>query len=152
MTIHREKAKNEANILHHQLQSLTPKPPSRQEPLFEPKPGPAESSRPQPDIQPDTKYRSPPVYYEHTLSPSAVRKRSARVKRYLSSNDETDDSIMKEISKCFSCFIMSDYLPLTHPVTAYVGFSYYLFSKKQDNFISCFEELLHTDNEPSLNP
>ena len=101
MTIHREKAKNEANILHHQLQSLTPKPPSRQEPLFEPKPGPAESSRPQPDIQRDTKYRSPPVYYEHTLSPSAVRKRSARVKRYLSSNDETDDSIMKEISECF---------------------------------------------------
>ena len=51
-------------------------------------------------IQPDFKYRShDPVFYEHTLSPSAVRKRSARVRRYLSSNDETDDSIMKEISK-----------------------------------------------------
>ena len=99
----REKAKNESNILQHQLKSLTPKPPSpsRQEALFEPKSGPSEPSRPQPDIQSDYKYRSEPVFYEHTLSPSVVRSRSrsARAKRYISSNDETDDSIMKEISK-----------------------------------------------------
>ncbi|XP_063679445.1 centrosomal protein of 135 kDa-like [Bolinopsis microptera] len=99
----REKAKNESNILQHQLKSLTPKPPSpsRHEALFEPKSGPSEPSRPQPDIQSDYKYRSEPVFYEHTLSPSVVRSRSrsARAKRYISSNDETDDSIMKEINR-----------------------------------------------------
>eukprot|EP00116_Pleurobrachia_bachei_P001323 sb/3461585/ len=78
----REKAKNESNILKHKLAAASPKPPSSQQ---------ATANKPPPLFE-------RPVSYEPTLSPSVVRKRTAR-RVHVSSADETDDSIMREINR-----------------------------------------------------
>ena len=98
----REKAKNETSLLQHKLDTMaatkTPTNP-KPEALFEPKRGSeTELIRPRPDIR--SHIRSEPAFYEPTLSPSSLRKHSgSRPKRHVSSNDETDDSIMHVISK-----------------------------------------------------
>ena len=80
--------KNEANTLKNRLETLTPKPSSAL-------PKPEGLSNIRSLVAPD------PVFYQPTLSPSSVKRNVARGARHFSSNDETDDSIMKEISEFY---------------------------------------------------